>query len=307
MQTAPETVSKLDVLLTELRQMKANYEGVVGDALSKIDYDKDPTQALNDEEAILTDQDYVRDLCLNQFGQIQNGLWRFEGATSRLSLTGNASESSTITPEIRLPTIKIPKFDGDPRKFLKFKALFQNIVHEDASILSVRKLYYLQEALTDKAEEFVRDIDITKNSYSTAWAELCQRFDNKRSIIRLHFLDLFSIPKISSKSQLRGLLDTVTVVLRELKVCGEAVDNWSSIISYFVSTWLNEKTRQDFENSVADSSVYPSWKTLKHFLDCRAANSITGDNDVVKQAKLRPQTSSTIPKPTSKNEKIISY
>ncbi|XKL60216.1 hypothetical protein PGB90_001232 [Kerria lacca] len=298
-QNAPETLAKLDVLLTELKQMKANYEIAVGEALSRIDYDTDLTKAQKDEDTILNDQDSVRNFSIEQFSRIHTALRKIEGAVSRSSLTGNANDSfSSNIPEVKLPKIEIPKFDGDPRKFLKFKALFQNIVHDDANIPSIRKLYYLQEALTGKAEEFVRDIDVNETSYSIAWTELCQRFDNKRSIIRLHFSDLFGILKINHESQLRGLLDVVAATLRGLKMCGEPVENWSSLISYFVSTRLDDNTRRDFENSVEDSSTYPSWKALKQFLDRRAA--VMEENVTSNQTKPKPQTNSKYDKKETK-------
>lgn len=87
-------------------------------------------------------------------------------------------------PDIRLPKINIPKFDGDPRKFLKFKSLFSNLIHEDTTISNVRKLYYLQEVLEGPTEEFIRDLDMTETSYNMAWSELLNRYENKRVIIR---------------------------------------------------------------------------------------------------------------------------
>ncbi|XKL61633.1 hypothetical protein PGB90_001466 [Kerria lacca] len=89
-QNAPETLAKLDVLLTELKQMKANYEIAVGEALSRIDYDTDLTKAQKDEDTILNDQDSVRNFSIEQFSRIHTALRKIEGAVSRSSLTGKA-------------------------------------------------------------------------------------------------------------------------------------------------------------------------------------------------------------------------
>lgn len=67
----------------------------------------------------------------------------------RESLASYESISSLQT--IRLLKINTPKFDGDPHKFLKFKSIFSNLIHEDTTIPNFRKLY----ALEGPAEEFI--------------------------------------------------------------------------------------------------------------------------------------------------------
>ncbi|XKL67280.1 hypothetical protein PGB90_002771 [Kerria lacca] len=117
-----------------------------------------------------------------------NGILKTYNPPSRDSILNESAISNAANaasqPDIRLPKIEIPEFDGDPRKFMKFKTMFQNMIHEESRIANVRKLIYLQRALIGKAEEFLRDVDIIDGTnYSNVWQEFLAWYENKRVIV----------------------------------------------------------------------------------------------------------------------------
>lgn len=84
------------------------------------------------------------------------------------------------------------------------------------------------------------------------------RYENKRSIIRLHLHDLFAIKSIKSGFGIRQLLDDVDADLRGLKVCGENTDAWSTIISYYVSYKLDETPKKNGKIRSITLPVFPA-------------------------------------------------
>lgn len=272
--TDDTALQRCEFLLHELREKKKEHEQLINEMLLLID-PTDPTEAKKQEDKLYKDLDSISYGVLDLSGRISAFLRRHGARTSIAgSVSGSeatASQASAPVADVRLPKIQIPMFDGDPRKFLKFKSLFSNLIHEDTTIPNVRKLYYLQQALEGPAEEFVRDVDMTENAYNTAWAELLNRYENQRVIIRTHLSDIFEIKKIKDESGIRALLDNVRSSLRGLKGCGENPDQWSTILSYLVSSKLDDATKRDFENSIEDKKVYPSFKTLTDFLEVRAS------------------------------------
>ncbi len=198
------------------------------------------------------EQDEVKIIVLTQLARINNIL-KSLNPLRRNSLLNESvgsyanKDPPAPDPDICLPKIKIPEFDGDLRKFMKFKSMFENMIHDELKLTNICKLVYLQKALVGKAEEFFRDVDTNDAaSYPTVWREFLQHYENKRVIIRNNFNNLFAIRQIKDESSLRKLLDDVTSSLRRLKIFGEHPDQWSSILCYLVSTKLDEQTKCDF-------------------------------------------------------------
>lgn len=271
--TDEECIQKCETLIHDIRRMKTEYEHLVYETLSILDCESADEEKKKEDELYKELEDVTFGV-ISLHGKIIAYLKGAGARNPRESIaTFESTTNSTVSsvPDIRLPKIQIPKFNGDPRRFLKFKSLFSNLIHEDTSIPNIRKLYYLQEALEGATEEFIRDVDMTETSYNSVWAELLNRYENKRVIIRAHLADLFGIKRIKDESGIRTLLDSATASLHGLKGCGENPDQWSTILSYLLSTKLDDATKRDFENSIENKKSYPSFKELSHFLETRAS------------------------------------
>jgi len=91
------------------------------------------------------------------------------------------SEDSSLQP--KLEHIQVPTFDGDILKFQNFKSLFENLIHNNAALSNVQKLYYLKQALISSAGKLVRNFELSKDSYTEAWEFVLARYGNKRATI----------------------------------------------------------------------------------------------------------------------------
>ena len=178
----------------------------------------------------------------------------YKGAKSRQSLIGSpargsstmADQPSTIVfPENRLKPLEVPKFDGDPRKFIEFKELFENLIHNNCDLGNVQKMHRLKEALVGDAAETARAFRLQDQAYPEAWAYLCLWYENKRGIIGSYLKDLFNIQKIRDRSGIRKLVMDFDAIIHSLNSCDVNADQWSVLLSYHLRSRLDDQTKLD--------------------------------------------------------------
>ncbi|GJQ79105.1 hypothetical protein Trydic_g5360 [Trypoxylus dichotomus] len=93
----------------------------------------------------------------------------------------NSSNSSIVASDnsrhsnnafVKLPTIKLPIFDGHYQNWLEFKDIFSAIVNENLSLSQIQKFYYLRSSLGKEPSEVIKSLDVTSANYESAWALL---------------------------------------------------------------------------------------------------------------------------------------
>ncbi|XP_018571452.1 uncharacterized protein LOC108911101 [Anoplophora glabripennis] len=132
---------------------------------------------------------------------------------------------------IKLPTIRLPGFDGNYNNWLEFKDSFAALVDNNESLSDIQKFYYLRSALEGDAVQVIKSIEVSAANYSHAWQLLLDRFKNKKLIIHNHIKAIFEHPGVVKESytELRKLYDNVIKHLRSLKTLGEKTDEWCNI------------------------------------------------------------------------------
>lgn len=267
-----ELINLLDAELADLKAERSRFETLHKDLLpfliekkpeDKKEEDVENDWSLESEKVRININLIVSKL--NTFKQ------SYDSSTSRESILNTSIRENVEPNQVRLPKIEIPAFSGDIRDWNDFQNLFKNLVHENASLSNVQRLYYLKTAMKGPALDLVKDFPISDANYPEAWSSLCARYDNKRATIRAHFRDFFSLPKLKNEREIQELLDNSAKSLRSLKALGENVDQWSTILSYWLTTRLDDKTERDWETSIADCSKFPSYKELRTFLMARAS------------------------------------
>lgn len=88
----------------------------------------------------------------------------------------------------------------------------------------------------------IASIEFSGANYQTAWALICDRFNNNRMLIQNHDKTLFNFDKIrvESSASLSGLNDGVSKHLRALKTLNEPTDSWETLIIYLITTKLDD-------------------------------------------------------------------
>ena len=135
------------------------------------------------------------------------------------------AEKSKVDPpdtrkRLKLPTLTIKEFRGDPKEYTSFKDAFNVAVEGVDSISDIEKFTYLKRFLKSDADAAIRGLALTKANYKEAWEILILRFGSKQVIINSHMDALIKIPpvtKMDETIEIRVMYDEIEVNLRSLK------------------------------------------------------------------------------------------
>lgn len=189
------------------------------------------------------------------------------------SMNSNASGScSHQFNTVKLPTIKLPSFDGNYLKWLEFRDTFDSLINSNDSIPTINKFHYLRSALEGSATVVIKAIEFTSANYKVAWDLLCERYNNKNILINNHLKALFSIEPITRESYkaLRYLIDQVSKNLRALDTLGLPTDQWDVLVIFMMSSKLDVTTNRKWEEHKGTLSDLPTLLEFNTFLRNRA-------------------------------------
>lgn len=143
-------------------------------------------------------------------GELNDDIASFARATSSGSVT--LAAGAAHQPNVTLPKIELPKFDGNLQHWLNFKDLFETCIIKETSLSNVQRLHYLKACLKGDAEHLVRNIAVTDHNFQLAWELLTQRYDSTRRLIKCHLRAVVNLPKTNSESasQIRNILTSST-------------------------------------------------------------------------------------------------
>ncbi len=177
-----------------------------------------------------------------------------------------------------LPTLNLPKFNGNLKMWPTFFDCFRNTVHDDPDISPVEKFRHLLSLLEDEPFKLVKSLPLSDANYRTAYDMLVKRYQNKR-LIATHALTCiltFNLKSNSNAKELRKLLDNFSEGLSILKNLGSQVDKLSDfLLLNTLLQKLEDKIRTEFEVAVTKKEI-PSIDDLIKFLEthCKALESV---------------------------------
>ncbi|XP_059048264.1 uncharacterized protein LOC131843607 [Achroia grisella] len=180
---------------------------------------------------------------------------------------------------LKLPVISVPTFTGLSDQWLQYRDIFLSLVHNNTNISSIQKFHYLKSSLKGTAALVIDLLEFSANNYSVAWELLLNRFNNSRLLIHNHVKALFTLQTVTKESpdQLRYLIDNILKNLRALKLLGEPVDSWDTLIIYIIVSKLDKISEREWEQYKitvlklsADSESRLTVDTLLAFLKDRA-------------------------------------
>lgn len=198
----------------------------------------------------------------------------------KLNLPNNVSSSQTnnlnLQPnnfpysQLKLPSIKLPTFNGNYTEWIEFRDAFNSMIHDNNAISNIDKFYYLRSSLGGEASKVIESLKPSNANYDVAWQLLLERFENTRLIIYNHIAAIFDQRPVREESHidLRKLLDNITAHLRNLKILGEPTEHWDSLIIHIFSTKFDKTTMREWE-SYKIAGDRPTIKDLNTFLSER--------------------------------------
>ncbi|XP_058816959.1 uncharacterized protein LOC131680258 [Topomyia yanbarensis] len=152
---------------------------------------------------------------------------------------------------IKLPTIKLPEFDGNYNDWLSFHDTFLALIHTSIELTSVQKFHYLRASLSGEAARLIETLTITTNNYAVAWEILLNRYSNKYLLRKKHIQALLEYPRIKKESaaSIHSIVDDFQRHTKVLEQLGEPTKEW-----IFKENSTTTKTRVVFDGSAKTSS-----------------------------------------------------
>lgn len=192
---------------------------------------------------------------------------------------------------IKLPPITLPSFSGNYDQWLFFKDSFTALIHENTDIPPINKFHYLRLSLKGEAANLLTALSVSADNYIIAWEMLKDRYENKPMLVKGHIKALFEIETIprESFSNLRKLLDNVTTNLNALKVLGEPIDTWDTILIHLISNKLDPISKREWESKCCIQKDI-TFKVYLNFLNerCKVLENLN-INDSSKTTKTMAQ------------------
>ena len=122
----------------------------------------------------------------------------------------------------KLPTIKLPTFDGSHNKWLSFKNKVEALVDCRTDFSNTVKHARLLDALTGDALEKIDEYPPSETNYPKAWQALLDSYDQKRLQTIKHLDAIFNLPVIfkATPADLSMLIDKTRQHLHMLEQLG---------------------------------------------------------------------------------------
>ncbi|XP_069363471.1 uncharacterized protein [Maniola hyperantus] len=197
----------------------------------------------------LTQREQFEDCYYSTLSQAELLVNRCDGSSSGKVTTCSKTCENIQLRSVKLPTITLPSFDGSYEHWLEFRDTFQSLVHDSDEITSIQKFHYLKSSLKGSAELVIDALEFTSDNYSVAWDLLLNRYNNSRLLVHNHIKSIFNIQPLSKESSasIRTLSDTILKNIRALKILGEPVDSWHSLVIYIMVSKLDKTTEREWE------------------------------------------------------------
>ncbi|XP_050303742.1 uncharacterized protein LOC126741390 [Anthonomus grandis grandis] len=284
--------------IDKIENLEVRLKSVEGSLLREFNEIQSNLELRDPDEMQLTERDDFEELYFASVGKAIKLIREYYEKKN----TVNASETQSMTnqPQIAhqsasasmshskgFPSIELIKFYGEYEKWSQFRDLYKTLVHNDESIDKVRKFYYLLSSIKGDAAKILESIEITDQNYDLAWNLLTERYENKTLTIKNHVKALFDLPTVSKdKYSLRNLVDDFQKRFRALKLLGEPVDSWSTLLIYLLTSKLDFKTVTQWEEFVINNKISnQELKDLLNFLSDRCKLFETSDIQFKKEKK----------------------
>ena len=156
--------------------------------------------------------------------------------------------------DVRLPRITLPKFEGNYQKWMEYKDLYVELVH-NTTISNARKMHYLTSSLEGEPKNLIKHLPVVGTNYAVAWALITERYDNKRLLASTLLNKLMTQPSIKKETaaSIKSLHDTTKECILGLKAQGVPVNHWDVILAHIVLRKVDDETQRAFEQSLDDN------------------------------------------------------
>lgn len=204
------------------------------------------------------------------------------GIASRI-LTPASSMSSTEN-RVKLPTIELPTFDGSYSNWVKFRDTFESLIHNNTNLSNIEKFHYLNASVKGSAARTIQALGISELNYTLAWTRIKDRYEDLKTLKYHHVRSMYDTPSCTkeSLSGLRHLIDNTNNNLLALKALGEPTDSWDTLITYLLTSKLDNNTQREWERKMNNIQGDVALRDMINFLEnhCKYLERTTSDKIV---------------------------
>ncbi|XP_065204092.1 uncharacterized protein LOC135834183 [Planococcus citri] len=267
-----ESMVKLESFFNKLKVDAEKFYEATDDVLVKLVKDDDETEIALTEQCF-SEKDTIIDLVVNVESKIAWLKSTLEKSQSNDSIISNTplSTNSGIRYATIMKDVEPPTFDGDATEFAEWRAMFENLVHDNQDYTPTTKLYFLKKCFVGEAKGVVSHYPLTREGYANAWAYVIYRYSKPKAVVGAFFKKLMALEKIKNELGIQRLLDSTNSVIRGLTSAKENVnDTMSRFITYLTYIKLDDDTRRDWDNHYTNLNQYPKFEEIDEFLQNRA-------------------------------------
>ncbi|XP_037824461.1 uncharacterized protein LOC119612686 [Lucilia sericata] len=179
--------------------------------------------------------------------------------------------SSQPSHSFHLPPCEIETFYGNYESWPTFRDLFTAMFIQNSTLSPVEKLFHLTQKTKGEAREIVKKSPLTNQGFDLAWANLTERFENRRVQVNGQLRILFNLPSITSESAkaIQHLQRDINSCISILRLHRIDVDSWDPIFVFLCSNKLPDSILTLWEQGLKDKTSIPKWSDLDLFLTNR--------------------------------------
>ncbi|XP_076545702.1 uncharacterized protein LOC117610838 [Osmia lignaria lignaria] len=202
--------------------------------------------------------------------EVRRRLGKFRVAFEKLR--ERRGESTARRTPSKLPELTLPTFTGRYEAWPAFCELFASIIIDNERLSNVERLHYLRSCLRSESLRVIANLPSTGESFPIAWANLKQRYENKRIIISSLLDKLFSTSPVQQRTA--AAYHNVAANLRDyntsLRALASPEELWNCTLVHVMSRSLVKTTREAWETSLGTTTEFPKPEKLEEFLTTKA-------------------------------------
>ena len=169
-----------------------------------------------------------------------------EAGAVKVETVPNSQREDNIKNSVQLERIKLEKFDGDIRKYPKFREQFQHYVKPLCTTSQLP--FVLRSHLSDTVRE---EVDNTDDNLETLWTRLDKKYGNRGKQLDAILADISKAPKGDGKSTLQMIM-IVEKANRDLTRMGCESEMHNGTVLAMIEKKLPDEIRFEWIQAIAE-------------------------------------------------------
>ena len=164
----------------------------------------------------------------------------------KVEMATNSQRDDNTKNSVQLERIKLDKFDGDIRKYPKFREQFEHYVKPLCT--SSQLPFVLRSHLSDTVRE---EVDNTDDNLDTLWTRLDKKYGNRGKQLDAILADISKAPKGDGKSTLQMIM-IVEKANRDLSRMGRESEMHNGTVLAMIEKKLPDEIRFEWIQAIAE-------------------------------------------------------